>query len=62
MSAAISLRERYMQKLQQMTDKVGLSDLTIDELAAFTVLLTLAYARVVAGQPSTSDQLGKWPL
>ena len=38
-----------MSIVQQITDKVGLSDLSVPELVSLLALLFPAYARVLAG-------------
>lgn len=60
MSAATSRRERYMRRVAEISDVVGLEDLTMDELAALQVVLTPAHARVLAGQRGDTEQLGRW--
>ncbi|OBJ43097.1 hypothetical protein A5621_00795 [Mycobacterium colombiense] len=60
MGTSCSRRGHYMRKVAEITDVVGLEDLTDDELAAFVVLLAPAHARVLAGQLVAGDQLGRW--
>ncbi|OBJ00218.1 hypothetical protein A5624_08505 [Mycobacterium sp. 1482292.6] len=55
-------RGHYMRKVAEVTDVVGLEDLTEDELVALTVLLAPAYGRVRSGQREAVDQLGSWTL
>jgi hypothetical protein len=52
-------REHLIEELKQITDVVGLDDLTIAELAALTALLRPAYARVDTGYgvPARRDEL-----
>ncbi|OBK65856.1 hypothetical protein A5653_02810 [Mycobacterium colombiense] len=60
MTTLSTRREHYMRKVAEITDVVGLEDLTEDELVTLTVLLAPAHARFVAGEQSDVDQLGRW--
>lgn len=51
-----------MRKVAEITDVVGLEDLTEDELVALTVLLAPAHDRFLASDQHAVDQLGRWTL
>jgi hypothetical protein len=46
-------RACYVKMLAQMTNDVGMADLTIPELADFVALLIPAHQRVLAERPAT---------
>lgn len=49
------IREHYLWTLTQITDAVGLADLTTAELVTLTALLIPAHSRVLAGRGLPDD-------